>query len=592
MNEFDNTHAGENENPQTESLNENTEKSVNENDNSKNGIVFDDDGTYHGTTHEKEYTNENVNARSSFKQNTYSDGAYSQTGYNNSGNNGTYPYSNTTGNGSYGYQNSNNNGSNNNANNSGYNANYSQNSYPYGNNANGYSYNNNGYPYNNKGTSNYAYDANGGKKKNKGIKAFAITAGVLCVLLVVALVCILVSGNNNDVSSGEENTSSKSESISQNTNELQTENTPNDSGEATADGSLSPKNIYNKVLPSSVGILVYNKSKSLASEGSGVLFQEANDGKHTYVITCAHVINDASGYIIVQTYDGKEYEAEVVGFDSRTDIGVLKIEASGLTLAEIGDSSKLVVGEYVYAIGNPGGVEFANSFTNGIISALDRPVDSSDTGYTMDCIQHTAAINPGNSGGALVNSFGQVIGINSMKIVADEYEGMGFAVPSSVFVKIVNEIMANGYVTNRPKLGITYVAASQYSNYGMFVAIKGLPSGSIVIYDISEESSLAGTKAEKGDMIVGVNGNPLDDATALSELIENSSVGDEITLSIVRIYDDYSYDEFDVKVTLIEDKGTSSVTESQEETTGSSQMPGGYDDFEDYFRDFFENYYK
>ena len=463
-----------------------------------------------------------------------------------------------------------------------------QGSYPYGNN-NNYSSQGSGYQsYQAPEYRNYAYpEDNGNGKKSKGSKIFAIVAGVLCVFLAIALISVVAGDRKTPVVTPSETTT-----VNAYVEEFVTNASPVTGIETNKDGELTPKAIFQKVLPSSVGILVYNNSKSLASEGSGVLFQESTDGKYTYIITCAHVINESSGYIRVQLYDGKEYDAQIVGYDARTDIGVIRIEKTGLVLAEIGDSSKIEVGDYVYAIGNPGGVEFANSFTNGITSALDRPVNSSSTGYTTECIQHTAAINPGNSGGALVNSYGQIIGINSMKIVADEYEGMGFAVPSSVFVGIVNEIMKHGYVSNRPKLGITYVSATEYSSYGMFVAIKGLPSGSIVIYEISSDSAFNGTKAQKGDMIVAVNGVGLETPSYLSEVIEKSSVGDELTLSLVRIFDDYSYEEFDVTITLVEDRGDSFITEEESTTSGSSGNYGNYGgSYEDYFNQYFEEFF-
>ena len=475
-------------------------------------------------------------------------------------------------------------------------------SYPYGNGTPGGNYGNynNGYPYSRPQNGGYAYPAGGSgdnNKKSKGTKIFGIVAGVLALFMVIALISVVIGDDSTPVKTPDETTSG-----SINVEEFATNASPVTGDTSTSDGELTPKNIFKKVLPSSVGILVYDKSKTLASEGSGVLFQESTDGKYTFIVTCAHVISDSTGYIRVRLHNGKEYDAQVVGFDARTDIGVIRVEETGFTLAEIGDSSKIEVGDYVYAIGNPGGVEFADSFTNGMVSALDRPVSSSSTGYTTECIQHTAAINPGNSGGALVNSFGQVIGINSMKIVDDEYEGMGFAVPSSVFVDIVNEIMKHGYVSNRPKLGITYVPASEYSSYGMFVAIKGLPSGSIVIYEIASDSALAGTKAQAGDMIVAVNGTPLQDASYLSELIEESNVGDALTLSIVRINNDYSSEEFEVTVKLVEDRGDTFV---QEEETTASQMPGGNyggsyggnygggygGSYEDYFNQYFEEFF-
>ncbi|MBQ6066224.1 MAG: trypsin-like peptidase domain-containing protein [Clostridia bacterium] len=455
---------------------------------------------------------------------------------------------------------------------------------PYGGNG-AYPYANNPYPYRNAQRG-YAYGENGnGQKKSSGGKIFGIVTGALCLILIAALVVVIVTGKKNGVNvpdTANAGVSDEEATGGENANELVTAESPEAVGKTGAKGELTAKEIYQKVLATSVGVLVYNKSDSLASEGSGVLFQQDNDGKYTYVVTCAHVISDADVTIMVQMHDEQQYKAEIVGYDHRTDIGVLKIEAAGLQLAEIGDSDKLAVGDTIYAIGNPGGVEFANSFTSGMVSALDRPVNSSSSGYTMECIQHTAAINPGNSGGALVNVFGQVIGINSMKIVDDEYEGMGFSVPSSVFVDIVNNIISHGYVANRPKLGITYVAAQNYNSYGMFVAIKELPKGSIVIYSIAADSSLANTDAKEGDLIVAVNGVDLDDSSYLPELVEKSKVGDKLTLSLVRINRDYSYEEFEVTATLVEDRGNTVLVE---ETTTEQEAP------EDYFRDYFDDYF-
>ncbi len=557
-------------------------------------VKFNEDGTYSSGADvqanekapEKEISEKEAalhDAINNFDSRNVNPYSYRSTASENNGN--AYPYGNSAANG------------NNAQNNSG------AASYPYGNGA--YPYGNNGYngnpangayPYGNRPQGGYAYPSGeqGGKKKSKGTKIFGIVAGALGVFLVIALVCIVMAGGDSQTVAPEETTSG----IVNNVEEFATNASPVTGSDVNAEGEMTPKNIFKKVLKSSVGILVYDKSKALASEGSGVLFQESADGKYTYIVTCAHVINESSGYIRVQLHDGKEYDAEIVGFDARTDIGVIRVEKTGFTLAEIGDSSKIEVGDPIYAIGNPGGVEFANSFTDGMVSALDRPVSSSSTGYTTECIQHTAAINPGNSGGALVNSFGQIIGINSMKIVDDEYEGMGFAVPSSVFVEIVNEIMKHGYVSNRPKLGITYVPASEYSSYGMYVAIKGLPSGSIVIYEIAKDSALAGTKAQAGDMITAVNGIELETASFLSEYIEKANVGEEITLSLIRINNDYSAEEFEVTVTLVEDRGDSFV---QEEATTESLMPGGNyggnygggygGSYDDYFNQFFEEFF-
>ena len=352
--------------------------------------------------------------------------------------------------------------------------------------------------------------------------------------------------------------------------------------------SLSQVNsvyVADKVRPSVVGVMTY-KNGQLSGEGSGILWGVDNTGTYTYVVTCAHVI-DATGVTYgVLLLDGKTHEAEMVAFDTRTDIGVLKIKATGLPLAEIGDSSTLKIGEPIYAIGNPGGSEYFGSITDGIVSAIDRSVSAT---YTMTCIQHNAAINPGNSGGALVNTAGQIVGINSSKIASTEFEGMGFAVPTSIAQSVVESLIKYQYVPNRPKLGIQYAEVSAYQLYSMVVSIKGLPQGSLVIAGISGDSALANTKAEVGDLIIAVNGKDMDDSSVLLDLIDTGAVGDTLTLTLCRIEQrTYKTTTFDVTVTLIEDKG-----DAQEEVTttmpsyGNDYYYGGAGSFEDFFNDYF-----
>lgn len=327
-----------------------------------------------------------------------------------------------------------------------------------------------------------------------------------------------------------------------------------------AKGALTAKGVYEKVKDASVGVLVYKNSSfsntSLAGQGSGVIVGEDKTHTYTYVVTCAHVISGGQT-VKVQLHDETQYDAVVVGYDSRTDIGVLRMRVTGLTACEFGDSDKLSVGEPVFAIGNPGGVSFAGSFTDGMVSAISRPVDS-EIGYEMLCIQHTAAINPGNSGGALVNAYGQLVGINSSKIAGEGFEGMGFSVPSKTVKEVFDEIVANGYVTNRAKLGIQYFPASSNQMYSMIVGANHLPAGTIVIQSVTTDSDLAKQDIQKGDMITKVNGKPLDTADVLPDVIEEANVGDEITLTInrVNVQKNYELHEFEVKVKLIEDKGT------------------------------------
>ncbi|MGN0469170.1 MAG: S1C family serine protease, partial [Acutalibacteraceae bacterium] len=261
---------------------------------------------------------------------------------------------------------------------------------------------------------------NGPKKKSSKGKLIAAVVIVLVVAIgVVFAITALRPSTKNP--SGEQTTISSQEGVVDNgttaaagNNQLQYSTTDSSNLEA-----LSAVDVAEKARPSVVGVMTYQGGQ-LSGEGSGVVMGVDSTGKYTYVITCAHVINEDGATYGVSTLDGKKYEAEMVATDSRTDIGVLKVEATDLPVAEFGDSSTLKVGETVYAIGNPGGSDYFGSMTNGIISAIDRSVSGT---YTMTCIQHNAAINPGNSGGALVNSAGQVIGINSSKIAATDYEG-------------------------------------------------------------------------------------------------------------------------------------------------------------------------
>lgn len=419
------------------------------------------------------------------------------------------------------------------------------------------------------------------KKSNSGMKVFIAIIAVI-VVLAAALMIAIFSGSadmNNPVI---ENSTSSEKIDAGNVGDLQVSDSSLEAGEAAVVAEIAQK--YN------VGILIY-KSNSLYTEGSGVVVKEDEAGKYTYIITCAHVVNYQGVAVSVLMPDGTEYSADVVGLDTRTDIAVVRIEASGLVKAEFADSDKLVVGQTVYAVGNPGGSEFFGSVSNGIISAIDRPV-SSNTGYEMECIQHTAAINPGNSGGALVNGEGKIVGINSMKIASTEYEGMGFAVPSDVVIEVFNSIIENGYVAGRAKLGISYTTPSMYSQtYSMYVQMKGLPSGTIVIAEIASDSDLATKDIQVGDMITKVNGRDMTDSGMLSAMIEDMSAGDTLTLTIVRVNtENWTQTEFNVTVSLVEDRGgAAQSTEDDNSSSQQSQDPfgGNYNDWYEYYKDYF-----
>lgn len=259
------------------------------------------------------------------------------------------------------------------------------------------------------------------------------------------------------------------------------------------------------------------------SQGSGIVYSE--DG---YVITNAHVISGASKIKVI-TSNGNTYEAEVVGADTLTDLAVIKIinTEDQFTPAEFGSAEDLKVADAVMAIGNPGGIEFNSTVTMGYVSALDREVSDESTGFSMKCIQTDAAINPGNSGGALVNMYGHVVGINSSKIVATGYEGLGFAIPINTAQPIISDLMKYGYVKDRAMLGIsgTYVDS-------MTAQFYGLSAGFYVAQLNSEAAQSSGLK--EGDVITAVDGTEVTSSTTLSSFLMTKKPNDSVKLSVSR----------------------------------------------------------
>ena len=393
------------------------------------------------------------------------------------------------------------------------------------------------------------------KKKGKGSKVFLALILAVAVIVGIALAVVFL-GKDSSTSASSDTKASSKDSIQ--VAESKTYSSSN------SDGTLSSTEIAAKCKPSVIAIVIYSSDGSKYGEGSGIVMSTDKDTNTTYILTCAHLLNTSGTKIQIQTEDGTAYDASVVGYDTRTDVGVLGVKGTAFTPAEFGDSTKLQVGEPVYAIGNPGGTEFYGSFTSGVVSALDRPT-SSESGYTLECIQHDAAINSGNSGGALINSYGQVVGINSSKIMEEGYEGMGFAVPISVAKDVVDDIMETGYVKNRAKLGIQYVAVSENQTYAMVAQMNNLPDGSVVIAKIGSGSPLEGTDVQAGDIITQVNGKNLDKTSVLLDAIESASPGDELELTIARVDSNYKTTTSKVKVKLIEDKGTAESSESGNE---------------------------
>ena len=265
--------------------------------------------------------------------------------------------------------------------------------------------------------------------------------------------------------------------------------------------------------------------------GSGVII--SSDGN---IITCAHVIDGAST-ITVKTADGTSYTAKTVGSDSQTDIAVIKIDATELSPAVIGDSSKLVVGEQAIAVGNPLG-ELGGTVTNGIISALERQVKIDGTTYTL--LQTSAAINPGNSGGALFNGSGELIGIVNAKEAGSSIEGLGFAIPINSAMTIAEDLLTNGYVSGRPQLGVVLaevnsntslsnIRNSEYSALMNYITDYG-------VYFIKYADGVTGD-LQFGDRIVAIDNISVSSRADVKALLAEYEVGDTVTLTVSRVED-------------------------------------------------------
>lgn len=400
----------------------------------------------------------------------------------------------------------------------------------------------------------------GGQPPKKKKRTGTVIACILAVCIVFGSVGIYFGVREGKKDSG---STSTSQSGNNNSAQLDVHDSPTVSNTKTESDELTIVGLINKVEDSCVGITVKTTSNNnglygnfgentSTGEGSGVLILEDTAKGVTYIATCAHVIDTANSTFTVTLNDGSTYEGTLVGYDSQTDIGVLSIQATGLSIAEFGDSNALQKGQTVVAIGNPGGSAFANSASQGIVSGIDRPVQSS-IGYKTNCIQHTAPINPGNSGGALFNMYGQVVGINSSKISSTDYEGMGFAVPSQTAKEVVNSLIARGYVSGRAQLGIQYTSLSNYQNYAQLVA-AGLPEGAIVIASINEDSAFSGTNVKQYDVITAVNGTKMTSTDILTSALSNASPGDTMELELARV-ENGKITTFNVTITLTESKG-------------------------------------
>ncbi len=363
------------------------------------------------------------------------------------------------------------------------------------------------------------------KRKLSGMEWALISVGGVAIALLVTVIVLFASLSSKNDKPIIENSGGQAQQIPEkNENKEQNEdvNLPALETQPPSTDALTIPQVYTKVKDSVVGIIVTKAGNATVAQGSGTGIILSEDG---YISTNAHVVEGATAIKVVLANE-KEYQAELIGSDARTDIAVIKIDEKGLSPAEFGDSDSLVVGETVIAIGNPYGLELAGTVTSGIVSALNRQIVIES--FYMTLIQTDASINPGNSGGPLVNTYGQVIGITSSKIVESGYEGIGFAIPMNGATKIIEELIQHGYIKNRPFIGIT--GSDIDKNYAQ---IYSIPEGVYVEY-VDPESDAYKKGLKHGDIIVAVDGVEIGSMAELDAEKNKKSPGDTLKLTVYR----------------------------------------------------------
>ena len=403
------------------------------------------------------------------------------------------------------------------------------------------------------------------KKHSRGLALGLCGVAAACLLFAGGAVVgnMAFGGHANSDSGASASTSDSAPTLQINSKPTSDSSNSSDNYD-TADG-MAGEDIYKKVNPSVVSVI--STTAEGTGSGSGVIMSK--DG---YIITNNHVVDGAQS-VSVQLSDGTSLDAEIIGTDEQTDLAVIKVTpTSDLTAAEFGDSDELEPGEYAYAIGSPGGVQFANTITGGRISAINRDLTVNDRVMTL--IQTDASINNGNSGGALINKYGQVVGITSAKLSGNAFgsatvEGMGFAIPINTAKDIVDELIQNGYVSGRPAIGIT----------GQNVeSADGKVSG-VQVYSIDSRAKAASEGLQVGDVITAVDGTPTPDMDKVNELKQDKKAGDKLTLSVYRISTGKT---LNITITLTDshdlegDDPNAQTQQSQSSQNDNSQQNDGY----------------
>ena len=395
------------------------------------------------------------------------------------------------------------------------------------------------------------------KPMNKGFKVFC---------LVMSAVIVLTATATGGYFLGKSNVSTNNSYIGNNVT-VGLEAKPVDTDANT------PAQVYQMVNESIVGIRTYNDAGK-AGDSSGVIYSA--DG---YIVTNDHIYAEIGApKFKIFTHDGTEYDAVYVAGDTVSDLAVLKIvNGTGFKPATFGDSAQLINGENVVAVGRPSDATDSSSITSGVISLTSRRVKTTSS-YTARLIQTDSAINPGSSGGALVNMYGQVVGITASKLAGVEYDAIGFAIPTKTMKRVVEQLIAQGKVTDRAKLGISYTEVNSVT-----ADVKNYGAVGLLVATVSDDSDAYG-KIGEGDMITHVNGIKITNDDIILNIIEDCKAGDTITLTVLL----NEGDEIVLDVKLRANIGESSYSaeigsrdEMQTPPHGNQGSGGGKFDFPD-----------
>lgn len=386
------------------------------------------------------------------------------------------------------------------------------------------------------------------KPMSKGLKVFSI---------IIALIILLTGTTLAGYYAGKNSTSA---TFSGKTYKVDLAAKPKNTDEMTA------AEVYKKVDPSIVGITIYNTSGA-GGQASGIVFSK--DG---YIITNDHIYSSVpNAKFKIHTYDGTEYDAKYIAGDLISDLAVLKIDNCKLTAAEFGNSDELYYGQNVAAIGRPNDATDTSSITSGIVSALNRRVSNSSN-YPARLIQTSSPINPGSSGGALVNMYGQVIGVTSSKVASVDFEGVGYAIPTTVMKRVVSELISDGKVVSRAKLGITYTSVNS-----VIAELNGYKHTGLLVDSVASDSDLYNVIG-KGDLITKINDIPITNDDEVLDIIEQCSAGDTITVTVVTTKNATKTFKAELKANIGE-SSYSTKEASNNNNSNSSNSQGGTFDF-------------